>query len=1014
MSLAVCFALMPFAVEAAGLGKLTVISGLGEPLNAEIELLATGPEELSSLSAAIAPDEAYAVQGIERTALQKAIKLEVKKKPDGTALLKLSSSQPITDPFLDMLIQVDWSTGRLLREYTLLLDPPGYAQAPTTSPIANPTSISSQPLAAPAAPAMVDEKKSNGVTAPSKKSKAPLAPVAAKPEATENETHTTVKGDTLIALAREAQPEGVSLEQVLAGLYQANKGAFVDGNMNRLKVGQIIKVPSAEQLGAVPKAEAAKQVRVHSADWNAYRNKLAGAVAEAPAAREDAGNKAASSGKITTAAEDKAAPAPAGPRDVVKLSKNDSAATKNLQDKLNNLQEEAIAREKSVKEANERTAALEKQVADMQKLLAIKNQAMAELQKNAATPPAPEVKAPPVAPVEPPKQVAPEPAKPEVTIAPEVPPAPAESAAPETPKTPEPAKPEQEKKVPAKKVVVPEPVVSEPSLLDDIDPVVVGGGLGALLLLAGGWFFLRNKRRRSLDGFEKDILTSGGLKANTVFGNTLGGGVDGGDTSFLADFSQSSGMIDTHDVDPIAEAEVYMAYGRDAQAEEILKDAITKDPQRYELHLKLLEMYAARKDSSAFEAVAGELYSTLGSADPTWAKVAVLGRQIEPNNPLYQVDESAIDASPFASDLDASDFGAAEKLDVDELAVEQSVPEDIGAIEDITAEEPLETSLDFSLGDDTEATSTTASPEEESLDFDIGGALATEGATEPEGLIDLGATESKDEAAELDFQLDFPSDTPASLPEEATEDTIQLDLSDFSTPTSESVALPDLAVTEPKEAAAEFDEIASFDVEALPELSTENPATEKPEEEISFDFPEMQVSELEIPEVDAPKASESPKVSEPIVAPIIADETIELSLPEFDKTTIMHASTDNEIVFESNPADSAAFDLDLDVDFGSLEAETKEPAVTQDVVAEDNSLPEIDLSGITLDLDPATSEEVDSVSSESSEVDTKLDLVTAYMDMGDNEGARELLEEVLKEGGEQQRARAEEILKTLG
>src|SRR5690606_18662955 len=164
-----------------------------------------------------------------------------------------------------------------------------------------------------------------------------------------------------------------------------------------------------------------------------------------------------------------------------------------------------------------------------------------------------------------------------------------------------------------KPVAMPEPV-PEPSLFDGLadNAMLLGLAGGAVLLLGGGWVFMRNRRKHNLDSFEQGILTAGGLKANTVFGNTSGGTVDTGDTSFLTDFSQSpSGMIDTHDVDPIAEAEVYMAYGRDSQAEEILNDAISKEPTRYELHLKLLEIFAARNDTSAFEAVAGELYSTL-------------------------------------------------------------------------------------------------------------------------------------------------------------------------------------------------------------------------------------------------------------------------------------------------------------------------------------------------------------------------------------------------------------------
>jgi len=170
-----------------------------------------------------------------------------------------------------------------------------------------------------------------------------------------------------------------------------------------------------------------------------------------------------------------------------------------------------------------------------------------------------------------------------------------------------------------------------------LDLPKLGMGAGALALLGGSWWFLRNRRRTSLTSFEEGIMTTGGLKANTVFGNTAGGTVDTGDTSFLTDFSSNTAgsMIDSHDVDPIAEAEVYMAYGRDAQAEEILKDAIAKEPERYELHLKLLEIYQNNKDAGAFEAVAGEMYTKLGANDATWQKVAAMGLAFDESNPLY-------------------------------------------------------------------------------------------------------------------------------------------------------------------------------------------------------------------------------------------------------------------------------------------------------------------------------------------------------------------------------------------
>ncbi|MFA6041929.1 MAG: hypothetical protein WC733_10545, partial [Methylophilus sp.] len=126
LALALSLVALPYSAMAAGLGKLNIMSSLGEPLRAEIELISASPAELSSLTANIAPLEAYQQQKLDKPESHNNIQVTVKKNALGLDVLELKSNQAITDPFLDMLIQVDWASGRLLREYTLLLDPPGY------------------------------------------------------------------------------------------------------------------------------------------------------------------------------------------------------------------------------------------------------------------------------------------------------------------------------------------------------------------------------------------------------------------------------------------------------------------------------------------------------------------------------------------------------------------------------------------------------------------------------------------------------------------------------------------------------------------------------------------------------------------------------------------------------------------------------------------------------------------------------------------------------------------------
>lgn len=406
------------------------------------------------------------------------------------------------------------------------------------------------------------------------------------------------RGDTLSSIAGRVRPAGVSLEQTLLSLYRENAQAF-QGNMNRLKAGKTIKVPSAESVAAISQQEAVREIRLQAVDWRAYRQKLAAAVSEVPEAK--AAPDQASSGKITPKVEDRAKPAPEAQQDVLKLSKakpsaaataDKAADIRAKQEELRAQEEDATARTKSMQESGQRVAMLEKQVEDMQKLAKMKEMAQSETPVPA---PAPEA-----------AQPAPTPAAPAIKAPP---------ASPESTEN-----------------------WYDPLLAN---PIYWGGGLAALGL--GGvlwWLMAGGGRRRKTGGaaLEDSIISgSGDLNPNSVIAGASGGSVNTGDTSFLTDFSQAGlGTIDTHDVDPIAEAEVYMAYGRDAQAEEILKEAISKEPDRHEIRVKLLEIYAARQNTAAFGSVAGELHAALGSKPhPLWDKACEMGRSIDPANPLY-------------------------------------------------------------------------------------------------------------------------------------------------------------------------------------------------------------------------------------------------------------------------------------------------------------------------------------------------------------------------------------------
>lgn len=355
LGLVLCMVAMPWLAHAASLGKLSVFSSLGEPLNAEIDIFPSTDEELSSLAATLASDAVYREQGVERSAAQSDVRLSVVKKEDGSVVVKLNSAHPITDPFLDMIVDLTWKDGNgkdgsLVREYTLLLDLPGQANAAVNNASVDvPKPITTNQV-------VDSEKEANGN-------------IAVK------------NGDSLAAIAKRVQVSGVNLDQLLVALYLENKQAFAGKNMNRLKAGAVLKVPSQEAVLAVSQEEAKQEIQAQAADWSAYKNKLASAVEES-AASEDLNNQT-NSGKVVSKADESTLPTETTPRDVVKLSKSESAQPNDAPSHVDALKDDLAAKQNTIADTEEKTDAVEKQIADMKQLLAIKNQSLANTQNNA-------------------------------------------------------------------------------------------------------------------------------------------------------------------------------------------------------------------------------------------------------------------------------------------------------------------------------------------------------------------------------------------------------------------------------------------------------------------------------------------------------------------------------------------------------------------------------------------------------------------------------------------------------
>ena len=903
---------------AAGLGKLSVLSALGQPLKAEIDVVSLQSGEGDLLSARLASTDAFRQASIDLNPALLSVKFAIEHRARGQYVLTLRSVDPMNEPFVDMLVELNWSAGRLVREYTFLLDPieytgPAMATSPQvvplaqTEPVAPPQAPAIEPVAPPvltepaASPAQSEASPATPAGSPQALPAEPIAPpqsqqlpAEAPPpapaqaemaaprglveEPKEAQTYEVKRGDTLSKIAIRNRIEGATLQQMLVALFRANPDAFVKDNMNRLRAGKIIRLPGKEATELIAVADARRVVSAQFADFTEYRRSLGAAVAAAPAPQES-GRQA--SGQVSPPKEEKPVASKERPKDQLRLSSAEDAKRRGKAADTVAV-DDLAAKNKALKEAEERAALLDKNLKDLAKLAQVKSQAGAQLQqqaeaaKSAPAAKAAEAAAPksePTKVAEAPKpdvnKIAAAPAKtPEAAKAPEPVKAPEAAKASEAAKPPEAVAkaPEAAKAAPAKAPAKAPPAIPpqvEVSFVDDLldNPYALGSAGGAVILLVGYAAYAWRRKRGTQIG--DSVMGGVSSDADSVLGSTGGRSVDTGSSSFQSDFSREGiGKIDTEEIDPVAEADVYIAYGRDAQAEDILKDALAKDSGRQGIRLKLLEIYANRKDARAFEAEARDLHAATGGRGADWEKAANLGLSIDPANSLYggRAGEST---QVF--------------LDTSQMVV---VPP--------------------AGGPDTEPTLQVGVPL--NIDFDIG----TGGVAAPPDInLDIGTPSQAESApAGLDFDLGLGGDklTPGAG------------------------AQPDAAP------AADIGLSIDFDL----------PLGEKP----------------------AAAAPATPTVAET----------------------------------------GGGIDFDIGLLTGDGAAKADAPQA-----------PALDLSAISLDLGApgAGNGSGGAPDARWQEVATKLDLAKAYGEMGDKDGARELLKEVIKEGDAAQQQQAQTMLQTL-
>lgn len=1071
--IALAIASFPVGSQAAGLGQINVFSGLGQPLRAEISVNAT-PQELQSLSARIGSPDAFRAANIAYSAAAAGVRASLDAR-GGRPVIRLSSARPINDPFVELLVELNWASGQLARDYTFLLDPVDLSAPKPVAARIGPAAVAPAPRMATPVQAVRDSERER-------------IPASVAPP----DRYTVRRGDTLHSIASNMAPAGANLDQTLIALFRANPAAFEGGNINRLKAGAVLSIPSAERVQSITAGEARREILAQAADFDAYRRRLAGAVT-ARAEPAEAAAEQASAGRIVPKVEE-ARPA-AESKDKVRVSRSEKLGEGDTTTRLHALEEELASREKALQDANARLAQLEQSIRDMQKLLEVRSGALALAQQQAGGAPRAETGTPVAPPAPAGGPVPPAPAEPMAA-----PSAPADAAArsqaaegapaaqpaePAAAPAPAPAPAAEPRPEPKKARVAPPPAPpEEPGLVDSLlgDPsmLAAGGGVAALLLALAA---LRLRQRRSGGSSAADESGLSGAtqpaETGTVFGETGGQSVDTGNSMLMTDFSQSGlSAIDADEgVDPVAEADVYMAYGRDAQAEEILQDAMKADPGRAAIYLKLLEIYAQRKSPKQFEMVAAELYARTGGRGADWERAALMGRKLDSDNPLYG-DQAATRTEGLQGPdtLAPAAVPAATAAGVAGVAMAAAVASASAQVAASSANVPQ--------ADHAEPEAGHAIEELSALDFTASLPLESTQSqlkdtwTRPGDLAQFASERTSDSNAVAVPAADegSPSAAGAELP-------VEIDVIDFDLGLDEPKAALADAAGKAEKAAEPQDEGLTFDFDigevgaSVPVVQAQGAGAAAPAEvgadqvASGFDFElpdlELEPEQAAVPDLDATMIDMAPLRFEPETTALGMDFESAAEAPELIEGTVPDLKA--TIVAPDAPSfdpDATALDLDFDLpdlaadriaeplqqlsaaagqvspaaqpetdleassfDPGLLEFDFDiEPAAT---AASASVAPSLDLTSLDLDLNAFDDAEAanagegrdlpqmapamsDADAGNFEEIETKLELARAYEEMGDKEGALELLDEVLREGGAQQQVVAREMIARLG
>jgi len=650
-------------VHALGLGALDMHSALNQPMNAVIDLTSTSGTDLSKIKVSLASQQAHDRTGLSRARFLADFKFSVEEDSRGSAFIRVTSSDAIHEPFVEFLLEVAWPSGRLLREYTVLVDPPVTMPARPVTPVA-PVSRAPAPV--------VQSPSRQSSPVPARPAMAPVQTTAAPAPAADSYGPVR-RNETLWTIANRVRPgSDISVDQMMHALLRENPHAFMNNNINQLKAGATLRIPDREQIKSISTNEARAESNRQAREWKEVQD----VPAQESVPQETPEEVVAATGVITESHLQLTAPEDDAIEGAATASSGDpqaaeGEATEELNNQLALATEEAEASKAQSEELQTRVVELEQQIETMKRLLELKDDALADLQQLEASEMVPDTDtgadelentamemAEEINVVEADEQPAEEPVE-DVAVAAE-----------------------------AEPVSEPRGIVNK--LMDN--PVLAGLGVLVALLL-GGFLWTSTRRKGGQGIFDNEMTLEKHMATESAMKDKQQVPV----VNFDEEVSDEEiPPIQGHDEsDPVTEADVYLAYGRIQQAEDVLQAALERTPDDVELKIKLLEVYHSSGNIAAFDREAASFHDNVAGEDSQWLRVAAMGYALSPTNELYSGagdNREKSDGLDFDMDLSGLDDSVASNDAVaSNDVVEDTEEQDLGL--------DLPESIEFSLED---------------------------------------------------------------------------------------------------------------------------------------------------------------------------------------------------------------------------------------------------------------------------------------------------------------------------